>query len=400
MKQETKSYILLALLFGLLVTVLLLKPEPVDWRPTFSSRDKVPFGSRAVVNCLEDIFPGNPVTVLRIPPSESAGKIQAVAPSDSRPVNYLFVQSDFSPGRQDALSLLNLAEKGHNVFVSARSVSGLFADTLGVSIEPRAFDPAAVFKGKSDTLLLTLSGSDQAFAMKPGDNDMQVVCRDEKLFSVLGRASDSVPVFVSRKWGEGRIFIHSVPLAFTNYYLLFQDNAEYVSRCFSFMPNGPVLWDEYYKQGREEAVTPLRVILANPPLRAALWVLFIFTLIYIVFQSKRRQRVIPVIEPLANTTLQFVSTVAALYRSRADHAAIARKQVFFLSERIRMRYRINPDFSSSASVAELAAVSGAEHDLVKELFARCLYFMSAEHISEKELLEFNRLLNRFLQQSS
>jgi hypothetical protein len=248
--------------------------------------------------------------------------------------------------------------------------------------------------------LLTLSDSDQAFVMKPGDNDMRVVCRDEKLFSVLGRASDSVPVFVGREWGAGRIFIHSVPLAFTNYYLLFQDNAEYVSRCFSFMPNGPVLWDEYYKQGREEAVTPLRVILANPPLRAALWILLIFTLIYIVFQSKRRQRVIPVIEPFANTTLQFVSTVAALYRNRADHAAIARKQVFFLSERIRLRYRINPDFSSPASAAELAAVSGAETELVRELFERCRYFLTAGRISDKELLEFNRLLNRFGRQSS
>ncbi len=400
MKQENRSYILLALLFGILVTLLLLKPDPVDWKPTFSSRDKVPFGSKAVVNCLEDVFPGNPVTVLRIPPAESAGKIHAVAVPDSLPVNYVFIQEDFSPDRFDAMSLLSLAEKGHNVFISARSVSGLMADTLGVFVESRAFDPAAVFTGDSDTLSMRVSGCDKLFVMKPGDNDMQVICSDESLFSSWGTTSDSVPVFVSREWGEGRIFIHSVPLAFTNYYLLFQDNAEYVSRCFSFMPNGPVLWDEYYKQGREESVTPLRVILANPPLRMAFWVLLSFCLVYILFQSKRRQRVIPVVEPFANTTLQFVSSVAALYRNRADHSAIARKQVVYFSERMRMHYRVSPDFTSAASAAELAAVSGAEPDLVKELFGRCLYFMSSERISEKELLEFNRLLNRFRKQTT
>ena len=399
MKREKTIPLLLVLLFGLLVLILILKPEPISWNTTLSAKDKIPYGSRAVVECLEDVFPGNPILQLRIPPSEAEAKINSVAPADSIPVNYIFIQPDFYCDRFDALSLLSLAEKGHNVFISARSVSGLLADTLGVSVEPLPFELTLLTDG-GDTLFMSVTGTDTLYAMKPGDNDLRVVVDDESLFEVSGKSDGLHPIFVSRKWGKGHIFIHAVPLAFSNYYLLFRHNADYVSRCLSVMPNGPVLWDEFYKQGRRETGTPLRVILAHPSLRYALAVVLIFSFLFILIQGKRRQRVIPVIEPFANTTLQFVSSVAALYRSRADHAAIVRKQIGFFSDQVRRRYRLSPDFSSPASADELATISGADKQLLQTLYAQCMYYSSASRVTEKELMEFNRLLNSFREQTS
>jgi hypothetical protein len=399
MKREQVIYIFLVLLFALLVLILVLKPEPISWNTTLSSRDKIPFGSRAVTDCLEDVFPGNPVVQLRIPPSEAEAEINTLSYGASIPVNYLFIQPDFYCERFDALALLNLAEKGHHVFISARSVSGLLADTLGVSVELLPYE-LNLFTDTPDTLFLSIAGADSLYAMKPGDNDLRVTMEDESLFQVWGKSAGVHPVFVSRKWGKGQIFIHSVPLAFTNYYLFFSKHADYVSRCLSVMPNGPVLWDEFYKQGRREAGTPLRVILAHPSLRYALGVLLLFSLLFILIQSKRRQRVIPVIEPFVNTTLQFVTSVAALYRSRADHADMLKKQIGFFADHVRRRYRISPDFSSSASAEELAMVSGADRQLLQRLYQQCLYYSSATRITEKELLEFNRLLNRFREETS
>lgn len=398
MKREQGIYLLLALLFGLLVLILVLKPEPISWNTTLSARDKIPYGSRAVVECLEDVFPGNPVVQLRIPPSEAEAKINSVA--HALHVNYVFIQPDFYCDRFDALSLLSLAEKGHNVFISARSVSGLLADTLGVSVGPLPYE-LTLFTDAGDTLFMSVAGTDTLYAMKLGDNDFRVLMDGGSLFQELGNTTPGeFPIFVGRKWGKGHIFIHAVPLAFTNYYLFRPGHADYVSRCLSVMPNGPVLWDEFYKQGREEAGTPLRVILTHPSLRYALAVILIFSLLFIVIQGKRRQRVIPVIEPFANTTLQFVTSVAALYRSRADHAAIIRKQIGFFSDQVRRRYRISPDFSSPASADELATVSGADKQLLQTLYRQCMYYSSASRVTEKELLEFNRLLNRFRDQTS
>ncbi len=399
MKREKTIPVLLVLLFGLLVLILVLKPEPISWNTTLSARDKIPYGSRAVVECLEDVFPGNPVVQLRIPPSEAEAKINSVAPADSIPVNYIFIQPDFYCDRFDALSLLSLTEKGHNVFISARSVSGLLADTLGVSVESLPFE-LTLLTDDADTLFMSVAGTDTLYAMKPGDNDLKVVMDDESLFRVSGKSDGLHPIFVSRNWGKGHIFIHAVPMAFTNYYIFRPGHADYVSRCLSVMPNGPVLWDEFYKQGRGEAGTPLRVILTHPSLRYALAVVLIFSFLFILIQGKRRQRVIPVIEPFANTTLQFVTSVAALYRSRADHADIVRKQIGFFSDQVRRRYRISPDFASSASVDELAIASGADKQLLQTLYRRCMYYSSASRVTEKELLEFNRLLNRFREQTS
>jgi hypothetical protein len=399
MKREQGIYFLLALLFGVLVLILVLKPEPISWNATLSARDKIPYGSHAVTECLEDVFPDNPIIQLRIPSSEVEAKINTLSSVSFVPVNYLFIQPDFYCDRFDALSLLSLAEKGHTIFISTHSLSGLLADTMGVSVERLPYD-LTLFADTLDTLFLSLAGTVSLYDMKPGDNDLRVAMEDESLFQVWGKSGEVHPVFVSRKWGKGQIFIHSVPLAFTNYYLFQPNHADYVSRCLSFIPNGPVLWDEFYKQGRREAGTPLRVILAHPSLRYALAVLLLFSFLFILIQSKRRQRVIPVMEPFANTTLQFVTSVAALYRSRADHADMVRKQIGFFADHVRRIYRISPDFSSPASAEELAMVSGADKQLLQTLYRQCLHFSSASRITEKELLEFNRLLSRFRAQSS
>ena len=62
-----------------------------------------------------------------------------------------------------------------------------------------------------------------------------------------------------------------------------------------------------------------------------------------VFEMKRKQRIIPVINPLANTTLEFVGTIGDLYYQSAEHKNIAEKRIHFLMDQIRAKYWINTD---------------------------------------------------------
>jgi hypothetical protein len=45
MKKEWKYKGLLAAIFILLIVVEINKPKPVDWTPTFSRKDKIPYGN-------------------------------------------------------------------------------------------------------------------------------------------------------------------------------------------------------------------------------------------------------------------------------------------------------------------------------------------------------------------
>lgn len=46
---------------------------------------------------------------------------------------------------------------------------------------------------------------------------------------------------------------------------------------------------------------------------------------YTVFESKRRQKFIPIIPPLHNSSLDFTETVGLLYFNKSDHSNLAEK---------------------------------------------------------------------------
>jgi len=62
--------------------------------------------------------------------------------------------------------------------------------------------------------------------------------------------------------------------------------------------------------------TPLKYILSQESLKWAYYILIVSIIVYIIFQGKRKQRVIPLIPPLKNTTLEFVRIIASCTSSR------------------------------------------------------------------------------------
>src|SRR5690606_4234179 len=93
--------------------------------------------------------------------------------------------------------------------------------------------------------------------------------------TVLARNDLGNPVSLLVKWGKGNIYLNSTPLAFTNIYLLSQDNHAFVAGSFSYLPVDDLQWTEYYHLGRMESRTPLRFILTNEPLSWAYYLTII-----------------------------------------------------------------------------------------------------------------------------
>jgi hypothetical protein len=56
-------------------------------------------------------------------------------------------------------------------------------------------------------------------------------------------------------------------------------------------------------------------------------------LVFILFNAKRRQRVVPIIEPLKNTSVDFIRSIGNLYMQEGDfHDMMAKKSQYFLSK--------------------------------------------------------------------
>jgi hypothetical protein len=131
--------------------------------------------------------------------------------------------------------------------------------------------------------------------------------------------------FFRLPFGNGEFFIHNQPYAFTNYNLLFENNVDYVFKTFSYLKNDLIIWDENNKPGRNTA-TPLIYILEQDSLRAGYYLILAMAIIFMFFGAKRKQRIIPVVAPPENSSLEFAKTLGNLYLSSRNHKDMAKKK--------------------------------------------------------------------------
>lgn len=424
-RSENRYVAVLIILFVIAAVMVILSPEPLDWSPSFSRDDTIPYGAQILYELLPELFPEQEISVSERPifntltgldtkvqfmtsqlengkrthPDSTASRSETQltgshssrinrdsTPQDS---NYIFINTAFDPDELDTRELLAFVARGNSAFVAAHTFSGAFADTLNLAtqIQPSGDDSLG-----ANLVNPTLKRS-RDFIYKKGAAAFYFQTFDTARTAVLGKNSRGKVNFTRLAHGRGQLFLHSVPLALTNYNLLFRNNADYAALCLSHLPVQPTIWDEYYKAEKRLASTPLRFVLSRAPLRRA-WYLGLATLaLFILFESKRRQRPIPVIRPPANTTLDFVETVGQLYYLDGNHKNLAEKRIAYFLDGIRTKYHLRTNERSETLYEKIAENTGKTGDQVDAIFARINQIRQKQRISEDELWRLHRLLS-------
>ena len=375
MKPEYRyaSYLGGALL--LLVLVEYLAPQPINWTFTLERSKKAPYGTYVLGAVLEDVFPDQ--TIDHSPNSLYDLGSDALTATD----NVLIIATDFSPDSLDAAVLLQQVAQGGAALIAASYYGGYFADTLRLSVDIRLL-PRLV--EQSDTL--PRQTYDQTY----------FASYDSARTTVLARDGDGQPVLLRTRLGEGTLILSSLPYRFTNYHLLKENGAEATARTLSYLPVRDVHWTEYYQTGRREATTPLRYILSQPALRWALYLTLAGVLLFMVLEAKRKQRAIPVVQPPANTTLEFVDTVSKLFLRTRDHKNIADKQIHYLLDDLRTRYRLDTSTLDETFVDRLVHKSGKSKDEAQSLVSAIRQAQQRDELSGDELVTLRRRVEGFL----
>ena len=137
--------------------------------------------------------------------------------------------------------------------------------------------------------------------------------------------------FVIIPLGKGKLMLHCGPELFTNFSLKDEARLEYAEKILSHLDNkADILMESrhfrpiYYEEN-ELRKSPISFILSQRSLRWAWYLLLATVIIFLVFASKRKQAVIPIIEPLKNTSLEYIKTVGQLYFLDKDHLLLARE---------------------------------------------------------------------------
>lgn len=389
MKDSHKYLAFLVVLFSIFVMVEYYAPRPVNWRVTYSKNDKIPYGNFVLFDFLTDIFPGKKIEVTEMP------LYNTLKNADSHPGNYIIINHSFGPDKLDVRTLLSHVGQGSHVFIAANQFDGLLADTLQLKTASD-FD---LNLNSTDSISLNFSDSlmnkKENYNYKKGSVDYFFETYDTSETRVLGMNSKGQVNYIKVTFGAGAFYLSSVPLAFTNYNLLKGNNAEYVFRALSYLPLADTRWDEYYKVSKRFVSTPLRYILNDKALSWAYFLLVAGFVIYIVFEGKRKQRVIPIISPLSNTTLEFVTTIGRLYLQKGSHIGIAEKKIKFLMEYIRNELNI-PLSAIDANFYELLSKkTQIEIQELEKLFSRIERIKTSKNMDAAALLTLNNLIENF-----
>lgn len=392
MKKSNNKYIYF--LIGtiiLFVLIHLLSPKQFNWTPTFSSRDKNPFGSFVMNQLLSDVFPDQKVINNNITFYEAHDSI-----SNGRNIIALSIRMNLE--KEDTKALLKMVDDGATAFLSANYFSGPFGDTLGIRTEDALMNlniQDLQLTQDSTYLKFSYGKPSREYFYKRSDVNTYFTDLDSiktKVY-VVAQNESANPVTLRIPWGSGQFIINTTPLAFTNNYLLYS-NHRFISQTLSYLPERPIWWTEYYHLGRMESGSPLRVILRSEPLSWAYYLLMTTLLIFIIFGGKRKQRIIPVIKPLTNSSLEFIRTVGNMYVQSGNHKAIAEKKITYFFEHIRSAYFLPPENHEEFSNV-LAKKSGNSNDDTEALLSLIKIIQRSPIISDKMLMDLNKKIEKF-----
>ncbi|OUJ75593.1 DUF4350 domain-containing protein [Hymenobacter crusticola] len=401
----------LLVLFGAYVAAEYYRPKPVDRTPTFINHDKIPYGTYALFDLLPDLFK-RPVQTVREPifnqlyPSANPDNpsIDSNEPLATN-VNYCFVNSIFRLDSLDCNALLRFVASGNHVFIAAEEFDAELSDTLHFDTDTYARvrtlrNGMGALRTDSVTLRFAAGGpasqrrfryprqlATTHFVLDSTDTRPKVLAADTRNHPVLLRISH----------GRGSFYLCSVPIAFTNLYVLRPQTSDFAFAGLSYLPAPrTVWWDEYQKQGRIGQQSLLRVMLRYPALRTALYASLLGVVLFIAFEAKRRQRIIPVLKPLPNTTLLFTRTVASLYQQGNNHQLIAEKKISLFLEYIRTRFHENTHNLTDELFRErLAQKAGLTRTRVDELIRLINFARTAPRVSDQDLLTLSRRISDF-----
>ena len=415
MLKNNRGYlIVITTLFVVLIAMNHYAPKPMDWSVTYNIKGKTPYSCYILNDMFGAIFPEQTIennydgfyVALDSSSVEKKNRVvvtiqpdtNKVIVSNSEKKNIIVVTDDFKPDKYDFGALMKFVAKGNDCFISSANFGDVFLDSLKIKIKSSVIDTSAFRKGNETYYLLNPElRNDSGYHFNKRMPLSYISSFDTSNTVKLGTNRNGKVNFICTKYGLGKIYVHTQPLVFTNYHLL-NGGVEYVSKVLSYLPVRKTVWDNYYKPDRYVNTSPTRYILSQPPLQSAYYLLLITLLLYLVVESKRRQRVVPVMKPLENRSLQFVKTIGNLYFKQRNNADLTRKKAIFFKEFLREHYFLSNISATGECVAIISAKSGVSIDLVRQLLDSISYYETAQKVSDVSLVGFNRNIELFYKQ--
>lgn len=453
MKGNIKFILFIVILFAIAFAIEQSLPRKFTWSPTFSRYDKEPFGSFVFDDVLSSSLP-NGYTV-----TENTFYLFAQDSSNIRR-SFLSVsqRQKFTP--LDRKLLFDLVRKGNKVMLVSGYFDQHLNDTLkihdyggyfnirylknylsqnnfvrdSIFLEDSAFSQKiyefypqicngafhSFNKGlenppqEEDSTEIGIMTVNDSLIIKDlteeYDTEEEYIEEEDSIkaaptwvdslsIRVLARDKEQYPIAIAISIGEGELFMLANPLIFTNYGMLDNNNAGFIFSMLSYIDDLPVIRTEAYNGTSYESETPLVYFLGEAPLRWALYFTLLSIILFMIFTAKRRQRIIPVVKPPVNRTIEFTELIGTLYFQRKDYTDLVLKKYIYFAEQLKRNTYI--DIEAEEITPELGNRLANKTGMEAEGIYRLIYALSRltpedkldENVARDYIDRMNEVLN-------
>ena len=370
-------------------------PKPINWSPTYSVNDKIPFGLYVFDKEMKSLLKPDTLNTVNVTPYEYFDDLynyDSLVNTYNTSGTFIAVNNYANLDDESIKELLYFSSHGNTVFLSMKTMPQMLLDSLKLDYRSdfEINDNTAVWLENNNL------GSEKYNLVEGlGTNYFSKI--DTLNTTVLGyQGTDKAFAnFIKVPYKQGNFYLHLQPAAFTNFHLLKGNHYQYAEKVLSYLPKGNIYW--YTKDLTDGHISqnPMRYIFSQPALKAAWYLFLLGMLVFILFNIKRKQRVVPVIVPLENTTIEFTKTIGNLYFQEGNHHTIVDKKIIYLLDKIRRDYLLDTTILDAKFVQKLQHKTGKNLEDLKQLFYKINQHRKGNFESvENDLVEINTLIEK------
>jgi len=398
MSKRLKIYI------GILVVIIIIamsaeisKPTPIDWRETYNERQTNPYDLQIFHKELAAILDTASVkNIYRTPFEYFKGKYDWDSYEYKIEGSYIHISPDFYADEASLNELLDFAWEGNTIFISTHEMPWYLKDSLKFSTK---YDYQISTKATLSFANRNLRSNE--ITIEQGVKNIYFTKIDTLNTTVLGYQkldTDSIYTnFIKIPVGNGSFLLHTQPVAFTNFHLLKDDHYKYSEGVLGYIPNKDVFFDSPNKirTGEGTSDSSLRFILDQPALRWAWFLALLFLAIFILFNVKRKQRIVKIVNPLENTTVDFTKTIGNLFYETKDHENVVRKKITYFLEYLRTEYLMDTQVLDEKFSKRLREKSGKSKEDIERLVKLINILQKKINFDQNDVLNITKVIENF-----
>ena len=389
-----------------------------DWREHYQNKKVSPYGTSIIYGLLDNYFSEEKMEEItdslhvKLSDAETTGSYFYLGP-------YLWMDS------LRIKAMLDFVHRGNDAIIIAPNISFELLDSISYEYcidltyqrDSMYYDEYVIDHYFEDTLaalnfihpeLKDGSGYSYNFRIRTKDHlygwdhlPTDLFCDYQEEFASLGTISDTLVNFAKAEYGAGNFYLHTTPLAFSNFHIIKTNGREYAEKVLSHLEKAPILWDatkrsfEFPGRNRGFGRSPLKYILSQPPLAWGWYILLCMAVLYLMFRAKRRQRIIPVLEKNENTSLEFINTIGRLYFIQNNHRQLALDKMKLFLGFVREHYNMPTKELNDQFKKQLSVKSEIPLTVIEKIFTIHNNIYRSKFASENTLVAFHREMEQF-----